>query len=112
MPDPKINRPRKIGRDWKVRLQTGNDADPYKPRCSACLGGLWPGEAVLVIHKHKMHRHCVKAWVESTFAEVPVQPDEIERNLGGPLGVVEQAKLEREFQEYRQALLERQELRT
>lgn len=105
--DPKINRRRTIGKEWKVRVQTGDPKEKYKRRCSACLGALWPGEAIVVVHKHSMHRHCLKVWIEGTFAEVPARPDELERNLGGPMGVVEQERLEREFQQYRQGLLER-----
>lgn len=101
--DPKLLRARKLGRDWNVKVAP----DKVMRKCSACMCKLWPGEAVIVIHHHEMHRQCLKEWLEATYAKVPPQDDEVERHLAGSLTVVETQRLQREFQEYRDALLDR-----
>lgn len=103
MLDPKLHRTRKLGRDWKVQTAP----DKVMRKCSACMCKVWPGEATVVVHHHWMHRQCLKEWLESTYLQVPPQPDEVERTSFGPADVVDEFRLEREFQAYRQQLLKR-----
>lgn len=77
----------------------------YRLKCSICLRRMNAGEPVVFLNKGtKTHRICLKKFLERSFYDLPPTP--LERH-DPTAGYIDTEKAQREFDEFRDGLLER-----
>lgn len=75
--------------------------------CRVCGKSISKDEVYGTFHALNFHRQCMKMWLEYSYDVMPITRQEMDMDPTGNTARIEMGRSKREWDEYRQALIDR-----